>query len=165
MQTSKHPILRHIPRFLQPFTTRFVNAPVTHITSFLILHEITAIVPLIGLWWVFHNHSSYIPNFDFTAMGIDKVTKIIDLSMERFDFSDYSLNEKANFIMEGAYAYIVVKTLAPIRIFISLGLMPAFSRFVVVPFNSVVASIFRKKPKAVETISKDKVKTVTKPRL
>lgn len=38
-----------LPRFLQRFVTPLRNAPFSHITAFIILHEITAIVPLIGL--------------------------------------------------------------------------------------------------------------------
>lgn len=162
---NNHPILRRIPKFLQPFTTRFINAPILHVTSFLILHELTAVVPLVGLWYVFHQNPGYIPNLDFAALGLDKITEMLDKSMAKFDFSDYSLNEKANFIIEGAYAYIVVKTLAPIRIFVSLSLMPFFSRWFVVPFNKGIKSIFSRKPAKKPETETSGIKKVTKPRL
>lgn len=161
---NAHPILRRIPKFLRPFTTRFINAPILHVTSFLVLHELTAVVPLVGLWYVFHEYPSYVPNLDFAALGLDKITEILDKSMARFDFSDYSLNEKANFIIEGAYAYIVVKTLAPIRIFVSLSLMPSFSKWFVVPFNNGMKRIFKRKTKKEEP-EQAGIKKVTKPRL
>ena len=44
-----------VPSFLRPYTAKLVNAPVTHLTSFLILHEITAILPICGLAAVFHS--------------------------------------------------------------------------------------------------------------
>lgn len=45
---------RRLPRFLHKYTNALGNAPVTHITSFLILHELTAIIPLFGLAGYFH---------------------------------------------------------------------------------------------------------------
>jgi Hypothetical protein FLILHELTA len=47
-------ILGRTPRFLRPTVSALHNAPITHITAFLILHEITAIVPLLGLVGAFH---------------------------------------------------------------------------------------------------------------
>ena len=49
-------VLDRFPKFLHPYTKGLRNAPVTHVVSFLILHEITAVVPLVGLaggfhWW------------------------------------------------------------------------------------------------------------------
>ena len=47
-------VLNRLPKFLHPYTNGLRNAPVTHVVSFLILHEITAIVPLVGLAGLFH---------------------------------------------------------------------------------------------------------------
>ena len=47
-------VLNRFPRFLHPYTNGLRNAPVTHVVSFLILHEITAVVPLVGLAGLFH---------------------------------------------------------------------------------------------------------------
>ena len=55
-----HRIHAKVPSFLHPYAAKLVNAPVTHLTSFLILHEITAVVPLFGLAAVFH-FSDWIP--------------------------------------------------------------------------------------------------------
>lgn len=171
---SKHPILNKIPKFLQPFSVRFINAPISHVTSFLILHELTAILPLIGLWYTFHQFPDFIPNLDFTNMGINKITEIIDKSMNKFDFSNYSINEKANVLLEGAYAYIIVKSLLPLRIILSLSLMPSFSKFFVVPMNKILGKLFKrnrsKKNKSkVDGIDNNelnvKLKKVNKPRL
>lgn len=45
---------RRLPKFLHKYTNALGNAPVTHITSFLILHELTAVIPLFGLAGYFH---------------------------------------------------------------------------------------------------------------
>lgn len=99
---------------------------------------------------------------DLPHWAIQKGTAIIDKSMDRFDFGDYSLQEKARFIMEGAYAYVIVKALFPVRIFFSLATMPFFARYVVIPFTN----IFRRKKKApVVKETEFKQKKVAKPRL
>ncbi|KAF4995160.1 hypothetical protein FGRMN_5298 [Fusarium graminum] len=53
-------ITSKLPRRLQKYTGGLRNAPVSHIVSFLILHEITAIVPVLGLFGVFH-YTNYVP--------------------------------------------------------------------------------------------------------
>lgn len=47
-------ITSRLPRFLQRYTTPLINAPLTHISAFLLLHELTAVVPLFGLAATFH---------------------------------------------------------------------------------------------------------------
>ncbi|KAK0651703.1 hypothetical protein B0T16DRAFT_85023 [Cercophora newfieldiana] len=47
-------ILSRLPRPLQKYTARLRNAPLSHVVAFLILHEITAVIPLFGLFGVFH---------------------------------------------------------------------------------------------------------------
>ncbi|KAF4555213.1 Hypothetical protein D9617_3g022850 [Elsinoe fawcettii] len=43
-----------LPPRLRPYLSPLLSAPVSHITSFLILHEITALIPLGGLFGLFH---------------------------------------------------------------------------------------------------------------
>jgi hypothetical protein len=47
-------ILSRLPRPLQKYTSGLRNAPLSHVVAFLILHEITAVIPLIGLFGLFH---------------------------------------------------------------------------------------------------------------
>ena len=51
---------RRLPKFLHPYTNRLVSAPLSHITSFLILHELSALVPLVALFGLFH-YTSWLP--------------------------------------------------------------------------------------------------------
>lgn len=64
-----------LPRFLQRYTSALVGAPVTHISAFLILHELTAIVPLFGLAGFFH-YTQWLPPFvsewKWIAVGTEK---------------------------------------------------------------------------------------------
>lgn len=51
-----------LPRFLARYLTPLRNAPISHITAFLVLHEITAIVPLFGLAGFFH-YTDWLPPY------------------------------------------------------------------------------------------------------
>ena len=55
-------ITARLPKSLQRYTRPLLNAPVTHIASFLILHELTAIIPLFCLAAVFQ-YTQWLPPF------------------------------------------------------------------------------------------------------
>ena len=68
-------ILRRTPRFLRPTLSALHNAPFQHITAFLILHEITAIIPLFGLVGAFHYFQWLPPYFAegrWVVAGVEK---------------------------------------------------------------------------------------------
>ncbi|KAI0884358.1 uncharacterized protein GGS22DRAFT_22402 [Annulohypoxylon maeteangense] len=46
---------RFVPKRLHPYLHRLRTAPFSHVAAFLVLHEITAILPLFGLVYVFHS--------------------------------------------------------------------------------------------------------------
>jgi len=60
---------------LQRYTTPLLNAPLTHITAFLLLHELTAVVPIFGLAGLFH-YTRWMPPFvgegKWVADGVEK---------------------------------------------------------------------------------------------
>lgn len=167
---DKHPILSKVPRFLRPWTTQFIHAPVSHVTAFLVLHELTAIVPLVGIWYLLHSYHDLlmVSSLDLPAWAIEKGTKIIDLAMTSFDWGNYSLNEKVQVIMEGAYAYVIVKALFPVRLAFSLLGMPWFAKWFVLPITRLF-SRKRKTPAqqalAPPTPTQHKAKKIEKPRL
>lgn len=51
-----------LPNFLQRYTRPMVTAPLTHISAFLVLHEVTAVVPLLGLAAAFH-YTQWLPPY------------------------------------------------------------------------------------------------------
>lgn len=102
---------------------------------------------------------------ELPSWAIEKGTRIIDKAMQDWDFGDYSLNDKVKFIMEGAYAYVIVKALFPVRIAVSLLGMPWFAKWFVLPFQKMVS---RKRPMAKvegQAIKEHSPKKVEKPRL
>ncbi|RMZ68206.1 family FLILHELTA [Pyrenophora seminiperda CCB06] len=69
---------QRLPKFLHKYTNALANAPVTHITSFLLLHELTAIVPLCGLAGYFH-YTHWLPPWfaegAWIASGVERFGK------------------------------------------------------------------------------------------
>lgn len=53
-QSRADRILSRLPAPLQKYTARLRHAPVSHVVAFLVLHELTAVVPLLALFGVFH---------------------------------------------------------------------------------------------------------------
>ncbi|KAL2266446.1 hypothetical protein VTJ83DRAFT_5798 [Remersonia thermophila] len=47
-------LLSRLPPFLQRYASRLRGAPATHVAAFLLLHELTAVVPLFGLFGALH---------------------------------------------------------------------------------------------------------------
>lgn len=68
-------ITSRLPKFLQRYATPLINAPLTHISAFLLLHELTAVVPLFGLAATFH-YTQWMPPFisegKWVSDGIEK---------------------------------------------------------------------------------------------
>ncbi|KAL1841447.1 hypothetical protein VTJ49DRAFT_7062 [Mycothermus thermophilus] len=52
--TRLNRLLTRFPPSLQHYASRLRGAPTTHVAAFLLLHELTAVVPLFGLFGVFH---------------------------------------------------------------------------------------------------------------
>lgn len=74
---------------------------------------------------------------------VEKGAKLAAKQLERFGLR-YTGDDETRYIFEGAAAYAVVKVMLPLRIGLSLWLMPAFARRVVVP----VTNLFRRKKAA-----------------
>ncbi|KAI2294925.1 hypothetical protein LOZ06_006377, partial [Ophidiomyces ophidiicola] len=148
-------------------------APIAHITSFLILHEITAVVPLFGLVGVFH-YGGWLPTLGNQGEannafdeGVNKFSRWLrkkgwvknDIPMQKA--TDDGVGESAadldpnsrqgvRLILEFATAYAITKALLPLRIVASLGATPWFARCVLGPIGRNVPRILeylRRTPK------------------
>ena len=80
-QKTRSRILRitsRLPKFLQGYTTPLINAPLTHVSAFLLLHELTAVIPLLGLAATFH-YAKWMPPFisegKWISDGVEKFGK------------------------------------------------------------------------------------------
>jgi hypothetical protein len=147
-------LLNRLPKFLHPWTAGLRNAPVSHITSFLILHEITAIVPVVGLAAGFH-YTGYLPTFlehDSVTASAEKYERYfrrkgwfgldeehaIEQDAELKSALDGSTGEdvkgysnSTRIVMEVATAYVITKALLPVRIIGSVWATPWFATHIV----------------------------------
>ncbi|BFZ57706.1 hypothetical protein PYCC9005_004759 [Savitreella phatthalungensis] len=130
---------KRLPKWAQKYADRFKNHPTSHITSFLILHEITAVLPLPLLFWLFHSFDWTPESLVTSSEYVEKGAKLAAKQLERWGLR-YTGPDETRYVFEGAAAYAVVKALMPLRIALSFALTPAFARRVVVP----VGNIFRR---------------------
>lgn len=160
-----------LPSFLHAYTTPLLGAPVTHITSFLILHEITAVVPLFGLVAAFHygdwilecgsGGSSGDSAFDEGTRRFGKwLTKKGWVEERDVDVvvaegaatggstqgmiqpGDKKERKGTRLVLEFATAYAITKALLPVRIVASVWATPWFARSILGPLGQGTRSLF-----------------------
>lgn len=150
-----------LPKRLQKYTNGLRNAPVSHVVSFMILHEITAVVPLFGLFSLFH-YTNYIPisyvtdHFGESLQGgIERYeryfkrkglfgfgqedndnTPVSETTDENAHVEDavqrwHNGEQKYKILVEVALAYAITKALLPIRIIGSVWATPWFANLIV----------------------------------
>ncbi|KAF4457752.1 hypothetical protein F53441_376 [Fusarium austroafricanum] len=151
-------ITSKLPLRLQKYTNGLRNAPVSHIVSFLILHEITAIVPVLGLFGLFH-YTNYVPVdyvtghfgsyvedgvgrferyfrrkgwFGFRKNEDGKVSSTTTTHPESKSEDAverwHSGDGRYKVVVEIALAYAITKALLPVRIIGSVWATPWFAR-------------------------------------
>ncbi|KAF3395925.1 hypothetical protein F1880_006997 [Penicillium rolfsii] len=150
-----------LPRFLRTYTTPLLGAPVTHVTSFLVLHEITAIVPLLGLVAAFH-YGAWMP--DLSSDSDSRESNAFDEGAKRFGrwlrkrgwVEEYEVNAVAEhevvhkeragvrLVLEFATAYAITKALLPFRIAASVWATPWFARTILTPATNTARRLFGK---------------------
>lgn len=142
-------ITAKLPRRLQKYTNGLQNAPVSHIVSFLILHELTAIVPLFALFALFH-YTTFVPvsymtlHFgSYVETGLSRFEKYFsrkgwfgfqpgDAEQDKREgvhaFEKWQSGEqKYQILVEVALAYAITKAILPLRIIGSVWATPWFA--------------------------------------
>ncbi|KAJ3490455.1 hypothetical protein NLG97_g5779 [Lecanicillium saksenae] len=149
-------ITSKLPRRLQKYTQGLRNAPVSHVVSFLILHELTAIIPLVGLFALFH-YTTYVPltyvteHFgSYVEAGVSRFEKYFSRKgwfgfEKRASAEDGKAVEekpeqpqdalskwqtgdpKYKILVEVSLAYAITKALIPLRIVASAWATPWFA--------------------------------------
>ncbi|KAI9676383.1 MAG: hypothetical protein M1817_000540 [Caeruleum heppii] len=163
-----------LPKTLHPLLHPLLTAPVTHITSFLILHELTALIPLIGLTLTFH-YTQWLPPLisegKWVAEGIERFGRYFrrkgwlgaqaegELHREVEERQGHDAKGQkgrrdlwwnrgegsVRWVVEIASAWAVVKLLIPVRIAVSVWGMAWFARVVVSPVGRGVGRMFRRR--------------------
>ncbi|KAI1615854.1 hypothetical protein EDD36DRAFT_463352 [Exophiala viscosa] len=158
------------PRFLQPTVMQIRHAPVSHTVAFIILHELTAIVPLFGLTGAFH-YGHWLPPYfaggAWVSDGVERFGRYFRKKGWISESDEVEIEDKARegkagrpegqkvskwfnegeggtrLVIEFATAYAIVKALLPVRLFVSVWASPWFARAAVIPFRNITQSIFR----------------------
>jgi hypothetical protein len=178
--TSKSRLERinaRLPRFLHRYTTPLAKAPASTITSFLLLHELTAVVPLFALTGFFH-YTNYLPPYisegAWVAAGIERFGRYfrrkgwIRDSPEERALEAAAAEEEENggdqrtrdrvwnasesgvrVVVEVATAYAITKAFLPLRLMGSVWATPWFARTVMAPLLGVGKRVFRQRKKTV----------------
>lgn len=149
-------LIVRLPKRLQPYVSNLRSAPISHIAAFLILHEITAIVPLFALFGLFH-WGSWLPlNYigDRWAVsvkeGVNKFERyfkkkgIFGFSKDRQDNIQPGDNTreileqwetgsdpKYKILVEIGLSWAITKAMLPLRIAASLAATPWFAKLLV----------------------------------
>jgi hypothetical protein len=124
-----------VPRFLRRYTTPLLTAPVSHVAAFLVLHELTAVVPLVALAGAFH-YAGWFPQLagsETMRRGVDKWAGYFrrkgwlrdedgpaDAPSRAAEVEGEAgaggTSERWRWVLEVASAWAVVKILMPVRI-------------------------------------------------
>jgi hypothetical protein len=108
------------------------DKPFSHLTSFIILHELTAVIPIASFYYFQSAFDVNIPVPSFILEGTDKfvnwaISSMVDPSSQEGNF------DKPLVILRLGTAYGIVKMLMPLRLILSFYLTPWFARAFVEP--------------------------------
>ena len=155
------------PSFFRPTLQTLRDAPASYIVSFAILHELTALVPLAGLIWWFHQYRwlpEYFADGKWARQGVEKFGGYLKKKgwidedeevmieaevrlgnarevQERGRFWDNE--DRGRLLVEVGTAYAIVKVLLPVRILLSVWWAPPCARAAAWTMGAVGA-VFRR---------------------
>lgn len=144
VKNSQHKAAQHFPSFMSRYASRVKNAPVSNVTAFLILHELSAIVPLFGFWGIFYYYD-YIP-VGIPESWINSGKEYVQRLAKRngWDFVGENANSGSRLVLQGAAAYVIVKAILPLRLMFSLWAMPTVANYCILPFTRVFKGLSKK---------------------
>ncbi|KAJ2252940.1 hypothetical protein GGI13_002983 [Coemansia sp. RSA 455] len=115
----------------------FKQRPASHITAFAVLHELTAVVPLVGVYYAL----DYLqPQMPFPQSVLEEGNRYINKLRTYAGLEQ--LDADSPVLLHLATSYAVVKAAAPLRIAASLALTPWFSRWCIVPITRTVGKLW-----------------------
>ena len=146
-----------LPRFLRRYVQPLRTAPLSHISAFLLLHELTAVVPLFGLAGLFH-YTNWLPPFisewAWVQVGVEKFGKYLRKKGWLGDEGTGKMKwwgrgeGGTRVVVELATAWAITKALLPARLVLSVWATPWFARWTVLPVMSGLRRGFRRGGKA-----------------
>ncbi|KAJ1979810.1 hypothetical protein H4R34_002682 [Dimargaris verticillata] len=137
------------------YANRLRNQPTSHVLAFALLHEITAIVPLVGLYWLLSTASWQLPmpeRYYEEAMtraerilqryGWGGASPVQGAGSEETVSSSWTPNPTV--VLHLATAYGITKLLLPVRLLLCTVLTPITARVVIHPLGQHGQALARK---------------------
>ena len=144
-------VAARLPPFLRRYIEPLRSAPLSHITSFLVLHEVTAVVPLFGLAGLLHYSSVDVPDYIKDSRWVQESTGRWERYARKKGWvvADEEVVEEVGavagkglgIVMELAIAWAAVKALLPLRLGFSVWATPGFARMAVLPMGRLFARL------------------------
>lgn len=150
------------PKYNHYFYHLFNSSTKSVIVSFMILHELTATIPFIGLWYFLYQKCNFLKeeslNLENDAIDltdeslkgklntkINEYIKMSETSVKRFigKFVDteYLSADQIKFLtLTGVVSYVSVKAIAPFRIVLSVMMTPKLANIFQRGFNKLFLS-------------------------
>ncbi|KAI9498368.1 hypothetical protein BDB00DRAFT_881252 [Zychaea mexicana] len=122
------------------YAEQFRHKPASYLTSFALLHEITAIVPLPIVYYTLDNSDIRIP---VPEKAVAEGNRIMSKVRTRYGYEP--LDPDSRVMVNLATSYAVVKAMLPLRIAASVALTPFMAERLVGPIGAFVTRFFRKK--------------------
>jgi len=140
------------------------SAPISHVTAFLVLHELTAVIPLLGLTAFFH-YSNWLPvgvaEWEVVKQGTVRVGRYLrrkgwieddrqederrEGGAEHGKGGDTVVSESTEngvkIVLEFATAWAITKVLLPARIIGCVWATPWFARVAVLPISNLMRKV------------------------
>ncbi|KAK9465873.1 hypothetical protein V1512DRAFT_248640 [Lipomyces arxii] len=132
-------LVDRLPARLRPYAEKLLGYPGSYIFTFMLIHELTAILPLFGLVYLF-DYLDFMPSL--SGAMIDKGLEFYKKAVPESALPA-SGEAASKFLLHGAAAYAIVKMLFPIRLVFSIAVTPMFARWSVIPLVNRL-SIIRK---------------------
>ncbi|KAI9208433.1 uncharacterized protein BJ171DRAFT_488896 [Polychytrium aggregatum] len=121
-------------KHLAKYAEQFRAAPGSHLVSFLVLHELTAIAPLPLLYFGLSYFDIQIPfPEEILAEGNRRMTRLLQLAG-----APVSLRDDSQMMLHLVTSYALVKAAMPLRLGLSVFLTPYFARFAVLPLTNAM---------------------------
>ncbi|KAF0268139.1 hypothetical protein FOG48_02831 [Hanseniaspora uvarum] len=148
------------PKYSHFFQDLFNSSTKTVIITFMILHELTATIPFIGIWYfLYQNGNDLKDKFNSIKQNSNddksditeksKIAQFMDEKMAKFeksvnrfitkfiDTKPFDADELKLMTMTGVVSYTAVKIMAPVRIMVSVLCTPKVARFFQKGFNLI----------------------------
>ncbi|CCF59557.1 hypothetical protein KAFR_0H01470 [Kazachstania africana CBS 2517] len=129
---SKYKVLAKLqknPRFSGYFKKLSQVGALPTITALVLLHELTAVVPLLLCWYTLYK-ANILGNIEITNDFLIRCTE----SIERLIGDKYDSFDRNRLILSGAFSYAFVKIIGPLRMLVSLWAAPYVGKYLIVPF-------------------------------